>query len=151
MYTHELRAIISKDIRLNPQLLDVFAADELPYQIPVGSLAIANCCNREDPGQHWVAICQETSNRLEMFDSYGFGPSIYNLENKLPVSNVVVYNTNQLQSIHSDVCGQYCLYYCYFKSRGYAMSDIVSIFSNDVISNDYYVYNSVYHLFNLRR
>ena len=148
MYTHELRAIISRDIRLDRQFLDVFAANEVPYQIPVGSLAIVNCCNREDPGQHWIAICQETVNRLEMFDSYGFGPSMYNLENKLPISNVVAYNPKQLQSIYSDVCGYYCLYYCYFKSRGYAMSDIVSIFSNDVVSNDYYVHNIIFQLFN---
>ena len=148
MNAHELRAIISRDIRLDRQFLDVFAANEVPYQIPVGSLAIVNCCNREDPGQHWIAICQETVNRLEIFDSYGFGPSMYNLENKLPISNVVVYNPKQLQSIYSDVCGYYCLYYCYFKSRGHAMSDIVSIFSNDVVSNDYYVHNIIFKLFN---
>ena len=151
MYTHELRAIITRDIRLNQQFLDVFAADELPYQIPFGSLAIVNCCDRGNFGQHWIAICQETNNRLEMFDSYGLSPSAYNLDSKLPTSNIVVYNTKQLQSIHSDVCEQYCLYYCYFMSRGYAMSDIVSLFSNDFISNDIYVYNSVLHLFNLRR
>ena len=151
MYAHELRAIIARDIRLNQQFLNVFAADELPYQMPFGSLAIVNCCNQGDFGRHWLEICQETSNRLEIFDSYGFSPSMYNLESKLPTSNVVVHNTKQLQSIHSDVCGQYCLYYCYFKSRGYAMSDIVSIFSNDYTSNDMYVYNSVLHLFNLRR
>ena len=148
MYTHELRDIILGDIRLNRQFLDIFAANALPYQIPVESLAIVNCCNRGRRGQHWIAICQETSNRLEIFDSYGFDPPMHNLENKLPVSNVVVYNTKQLQSIFSNVCGQYCLYYCYFKPRGYAMGDIVSIFSNDVDSNDYYVHNSVLKLFN---
>ena len=99
MYTHELRDIISRDIHLNRQFLDIFAANELPYQIPVGSWAIVNCCNRGRRRQHWIAICQETSNRLEMFDSYGSDPFMYNLENKLPVSNVVVYNTKQLQSI----------------------------------------------------
>ena len=151
MYGHELRAIVANDVRLNQQFLGVFAANELPYQMPFGSLAIVNCCNRENPGRHWVVIHQATSNRLEMFDSYGLSPTMYNLENKLPVSNVVVYNTKQLQSIHSDVCGYYCLYYCYFKSRGYAMGDIVSIFSNDYTSNDMYVYNSVLHLFNMRR
>ena len=102
----------------------------------------------EDVDSIGSQFVKKTSNRLEMFDSYGFGPSMYNLENKLPVSNVVVYNTKQLQSIFSNVCGQYCLYYCYFKSRGYAMGDIVSIFSNDVDSNDYYVHNSVLKLFN---
>ena len=147
MYAHELSAIISRDIRLNRQFLDVFAADQLPYQIPVGSLAIANCCNREDPGQHWVAICQETSNRLVMFDSFGLPPSAYNLENKLP-ADVIVYNNRQLQSVFSNVCGQYCLYYCYFKARGYDMSDILTIFSNDVVSNDYNVFYYVLRLFN---
>ena len=151
MDAHELRAIISRDIRLNRQFLDVFAADELPYQIPVGGLAIVNCCERTEPGKHWIAICQETSNRLEFFDSYGFEPAMYNLENKLPISNAVVYNSKTLQSIYSDVCGQYCLYYCYFKARGYALSDIVSVFSNDYKSNDYYVRSIIFNMFNLRR
>lgn len=44
MDAHELRDIISRDIRLNRQSLDVFAADELPRQLPVGCLAIINCC-----------------------------------------------------------------------------------------------------------
>ena len=147
MNAHELRNIISRDIRLNRQFLGLFAADELPCQMSVRSLAIVNCCERTRPGKHWIAICQETSNRLEMFDSYGLAPSMYNLEKKLPVSNVVVYNTKQLQSTFSNVCGQYCLYYCYLKTRGNTMSDIVSIFSNDVFSNDIYVYNSVLKMF----
>ena len=147
MDAHELRNIISRDIRLNQQFLGVFAADALPCQMSVRSLAIVNCCERTRPGKHWIAICQETSNRLEMFDSYGLAPSMYNLEKKLPVSNVVVYNTKQLQSTFSNICGQYCLYYCYLKTRGNTMSDIVSIFSNDVFSNDIYVYNSVLKMF----
>ena len=138
MYTHELREIVSRDIRLNRQFLGVFAADELPHQIPVGCLAIVNCCERAEPGQHWIAIYQEAINRLEMFDSYGLPPSAYNLQNKLP-ADVIVYNNRPLQGLFSNVCGQYCLYYCYFKARGYAMNDILSIFSNDFASNDYNV------------
>ena len=146
MDAHELREIVSRDIRLHRQFLGVFAADELPQQLPVGSLAIINCCDRTEPGKHWIAIYQETTNRLVMFDSFGLPPSAYNLENKLP-ADVIVYNNRQLQSIYSNVCGQYCLYYCYFKARGYAMSDILTIFSNDVVSNDYNVSYYVLRLF----
>ena len=146
MDAHELRDIISRDIRLNRQFLGVFAADELPRQMPVGSLAIVNCCERTRPGKHWIAIYQESANRLEMFDSYGLPPSAYNLENKLP-ADVIVYNKRQLQSVFSNVCGQYCLYYCYFKARGYAINDILAIFSNDVASNDYNVTYYVVRLF----
>ena len=44
-----------------------------------------------------------------MFDSYGYGPEMYNLENKLPNSEIIVFNTEQLQSLASEVCEHYCL------------------------------------------
>lgn len=141
MDAHELRDIISKDIRLSRQFLGVFAANEIPRQMPVGSLALVNCCQRSRPGKHWIAIYQESA-----ISARNVPPSAYNLENKLP-ADVIVYNKRQLQSVFSNVCGQYCLYYCYFKARGYAINYILAIFSNDVVSNDYNVTYYVVRLF----
>ncbi len=56
MDAHELREIVSRDIRLHRQFLGVFAADVLPSQIPVGSLAIINSCDRTEPGKHSLYI-----------------------------------------------------------------------------------------------
>ena len=41
-----------------------------------------------------------------------------------------------LQSSWSNVCGQYCIFYLYHKSRGYSMSKIVNLFTDDTSIND---------------
>lgn len=149
METERLRQIVRYDARTNYQFLDVYAADELPTRMPPQTLAIVNCCNRNYPGEHWLALYKCEEDTLEIFDSFGLNPDVYNLVGKLPESSVITYSTKQLQSINSLMCGQYCLYYCYFKARGYALDDIISGFSKDYYNNDAYVYNAVLNLFNM--
>ena len=115
--------------------------------MPPQSLAIVNCCNRYYRGEHWLALYQDGNDTLEIFDSFGLNPDIYNIV--LPQAEVVTYSSKQLQSINSNVCGQYCLYFCYYRARGYALGHIVSMFSNDFINNDDYIYGVVLKLFNL--
>ena len=148
MYGHVIDNIIQKDARTRSQFYGVYAADELPYYLPPQTLAIVNCCNVNQKGMHWLAI-NTSEDTLEFFDSFGYAPNMYGLDKKLPEASVVTYNSKQLQSYNSSVCGQYCLYYCYFKVRGYKMNDIISIFSNDYDNNDMYVYETVKKLYKL--
>lgn len=142
-----MERILVSDPRTNHQFLGTFPADQLPNVMPPQtSLAIVNCCNRGYPGEHWLALCK-TGDTLEIFDSFGMNPNFYNLTGKLPASSVLTYSRRQLQSLHSTVCGHYCLYYCYYKARGYSLDDIISNFSHDYINNDDYVYNTVLNLF----
>ncbi len=114
MYAHQLQHIIDNDLRTERQFLGVFSADTLPVRMPARSLAIVNCCNHNLPGLHWIALYQG-ENMMEMFDSYGLPPQMYNLQ--LPRAGVVTYNARQIQSNNSELCGQYCLYYSFFKAR----------------------------------
>ena len=84
---------------------------------------------------------------MEIFDSYGLNPDIYNIV-LLQVA-VVSYSGKQLQSINSNVRGQYCLYFCYYRACSYTMGNIVSVFSNDFNNNDDYIYGAVLRLFKL--
>ena len=93
MLGEDFYCIIQHDSRLSINFKGVYAANELPSQLPVRGLAIVNCCNRNKPGKHWIALCQESESTLEMFDSFGFGPEMYNLENKLPKSEIIKYNS----------------------------------------------------------
>jgi hypothetical protein len=112
------------------------------------SLSIVNYCQRDYPGLHWLALSKE-GDRLEVFDSYGLHPSVYRLMDKLPDFSSMAYNTRQLQSVHSKVCGHYCLYYLFYKARGFALGDIMAKFSNDYANNDIYVERIVFDLYNL--
>ena len=146
MYAQQLQHIVDCDPRTQVQFLGVFSADSLPKRMPASTLAIVNCCNRNLPGLHWIALYQGLT-VLEMFDSFGLPPQMYNLQ--LPRADVVTYNAKQIQSNNSVVCGQHCLYYSYFKARGYAINDIISVFSNDYCNNDVYVYDTVLKLYNI--
>ena len=88
---------------------------------------------------------------MEIFDSYGLNPDIILLLYYivLPQAAVVTYSGKQLQSINSNVCGQYCLYFFYYRARGYTMGHIVSVFPNDFNNNDDYIYGAVLSLFKL--
>ena len=78
-------------------------------------------------------------------DSYGLNPDIYDIV--LPQAAVVTYSGKQIQSINSNLCGQYFLYFCYYRARGYTMGHIVSVFSNDFNNN--HIYGAVLRLFKL--
>jgi hypothetical protein len=146
MYAQQLQHIVDNDARTQIQFLGVFPADMLPERMPTSSLAIVNCCNRNLPGLHWIALYQGQI-VLEVFDSFGLPPQVYNLQ--LPQADAVSYNAKQVQSNSSELCGQYCLYYCYFKARGYNINDIISVFSDDYYNNDKYVYDVVLRLYNI--
>jgi len=146
----QLDEIGKKDSHVKLVFRGVFAANTLPNNLLVHNVAIVNCCNKNLPGQHWVAICQTDEHTLEFFDSFGQPPSAYNLQRKLPTSRHIVFNTMTLQHIESEVCGQYCLYYCYYKARGWPMNQLLyQNFSNDTLNNDSRVVSIVNKLFKL--
>ena len=102
MFSHQLHSIVQRDARVRDRFLGVYAADELPKRMPPKSLAIVNCCNRYYRGGHWLALYQDGKDALEIFDSYGLNPDIYNII--LPQSAVVTYSGKQLQSIYIRIC-----------------------------------------------
>ena len=114
----------------------VRAADQLPTRLQSGQSLIINDSDSGEPGKHWIALYQNTPATLEMFDSFGNPPEYYHLQRKLPHSEQFVYNRTKLQG-NSDVCGVYCLYYLFYKSRGHPTSKIVNdLFSKDWNGND---------------
>ena len=116
----------------------VFAADTLP-NIKRGACYVINTDNYDEPGQHWTCIFAPLgAGSIEYFDSYGrpmIGPVVQLLGNQK-----VIYNTQQLQSLYSDVCGHYIVYYLLHRCRGHSMQSIVNRFTKDVHRNDKDVY-----------
>ncbi len=47
-----------------------------------------------------------------------------------------MFNSKRLQNYNSNVCGQYCLMYSYYRCRGYKFEEIISMFSDNLILND---------------
>ena len=99
----------------------VYAKDETPKlprdkkKYPLSF--IVNTDRLGEPGEHWVAAYYTSPNAGEFFDSYGRAPSTLGFTRKrLP--GIVRVNKVKLQSLHSNVCGQYCIYFIAMRARG---------------------------------
>jgi len=94
--------------------LGVFARDELPdvrkEQRPFA--LVLNTDPRSKPGQHWLALFGPPDGPIELFDSFGLAPSVYNLAHLSPTHSRI-----QFQSSNSAYCGHYCIYFLYHRSH----------------------------------
>lgn len=108
---------------------------------------IANTDPASKPGEHWVAFYFDAkAGRVEVFDSFAV-KSLHIYDRtwdkwvrkafcRSPPPTLLT-NNHVIQSDSSDVCGIYCLYYLYERSRGKSFANIVSAFSTrDKQGND---------------
>ena len=131
MNTYQLKRALERNPDTKKIFGGVFAADELPKTIdtfPYGF--VANTDPSTEPGTHWVSFYFPSRDKGEFFDSYGCPPEYYGFK------RMDTWNSRKLQSSWSEVCGQYCIFYLYHKSRGYSMSKIVNLFTGDTRLND---------------
>lgn len=149
MNTMELENLVKQDPVLKKIFLGVFPSDKLPKSMTKPSALIINTDPSYKKGEHWVAVFFDAWNQVEYFDSYGLEPAVPEVIQFIS-KNVVKYSHNSvcLQSLTSSVCGMYCVFYLFYKSRGYKLEDICNMFTNDAVSNDAIVCNFVSNTFN---
>ena len=100
------------------------------------------------PGTHWISIWIDLSMTQrggggQFFDSYGTDVPVVFRNYLQKHTDQWDFNRRTLQSIWSDVCGHYCLFYLTHKARGYSMNRIVNMFGNNTMDNDNKVFNFV--------
>lgn len=153
MNSVQLRRILSQDKFTKTSFLDVFPSDQLPmkiYKFP--SCFVLNIDKSTEPGSHWVAFYVSSPRSTEFFDSYGNAPSFYGgpiLEFAARFKNVD-YNPLTLQSNVTAVCGQYCIFYLYSRSRGKTLKELLPTFVSEHITNDMRVFLFVWKYFHVR-
>ena len=80
------------------------------------------------PGTYWVAMYFTSPGKSKFFDSYGFPPKVYGMEDYI-LRNITMYNDDlPLQFITSDVCGDYCLFYLLHRARNKDLNTIAAKF-----------------------
>ena len=72
----------------------------------------------------------------EYFDSYGTDVPLVFRNYLEKHTDKWKYNKRKLQSIWSDVCGDYCIFYLSHRARGYSMNKIVQLFDDNTMLND---------------
>ena len=105
--------------------LGVFARDQLPTPSKYPACFVANTDPISLPGTHRVAFFYHSPTHLEFFDSYGEPPDFYNFPISKKITSLTT-NSYPLQSLRTSVCGQFCVYYLFQRSRSMPMARIVS-------------------------
>jgi hypothetical protein len=117
--------------------IGVYAADKLPRKFKKPAAFIANTDNHDQAGTHWVAFFIPRHGKPEYFDSYGMYTFIEgHLNFKSKVSKSWLHNKMCMQSLTSNVCGQYCLFFLIARMRDHSMKTFQSVFSKNSIQND---------------
>ena len=140
MNTLQLTRILEHDHLTKPWFLGVFASDQLTETIErYPFLLIVNADTSSQPGSHWLAMYFSSESSGEFYDSYGNNVDYYSKDivrfTEKHARNVL-FNSQQVQSNYSTVCGQHCLFYLIHRSRHVPMQEIVNFFSPDKIWND---------------
>ena len=142
MNTLELERCISVDPVLSVQCLGVFPRNKIPDVEAYPCSAIINLDKHNESGSHWVCAYFDHNGNAEYFCSYGQAPEhreILQFLKKYSVSEPK-WNKKCLQSlITSTTCGQWCLYFLYFRHRFKTMGSIVKDFTSDYGKNDVFV------------
>ena len=74
-------------------------------------------------GTNWVAVYFASPEESEFFDSYGFPPEMYGIED-YELRDINLYNDVPLQGLASDVCGDYCLFHLLHRKRNMDLKTI---------------------------
>ena len=114
--TQELWQVSLHDPILASVMRGVFPTDKLPVVNQYPSALIANTDPHDQPGTHWLAMYFVTPDESEFFDSYGFPPETYDMDEYV-LRESTYFNDKPLQGITSDVCGDYCLFYLLHRAR----------------------------------
>ena len=122
LYSRELDFIISRDILTSNKYLGCYASDQIPI-FQDKTFAIINTDPAHKLGRHWTVLYKGENNFYEFFDPLGKSPENYKLK-KFPDFVKLKYNSKIIQNPFKNACGYYCLYYMFFKSRGYILADI---------------------------
>ena len=141
MNNTELEEKLFNDHRIRDIVGGVYASDAIPIHVKKRPLLhIVNTDPSYMPGKHWVVIYIGEDGLVEHFDPLGEAPNS-TIEHYLwsisPKGYLKI--TTALQGSTSSNCGQFCLYYSYFRARNFGMQCIVNSLTLDHAFNDYIV------------
>ena len=124
-----------RDPLIRPLYGGTLAKDKLPLPpTKMPKIYIVNQQNSHQPGNHWIVMWIDTT--PEYFDSLGKEPHA-EFRHWLSLKKTpFMYNSKRLQNRDSDVCGQYCIMYSYFKCRGITFQKFVDMFDENLFLND---------------
>jgi hypothetical protein len=130
MNTSLINTCLSLDPVTKRQYIGCYPSNRIPYSTNIEYRSMPYCfVLNEDPapkeGSHWVCLQVRSKDSVVYFDSYG-RPPIVTVQTYLDKFERVEASDQQLQSVVSTVCGQYCIYMVLKLCGGKPFSRILS-------------------------
>jgi hypothetical protein len=125
MNSIQIEHILSHALRTTgTKFLGVFPSDRLPTPTTFPACFVANTDPHSERGSHWVAFYYDSPDHLDFFDSYGMPLQFYDFPSFI-IPRVLRCSNEEFQSLNSDVCGHYCIYFLARRSRRQTLSSIL--------------------------
>ena len=134
MNTKQIWQALSRNKFTNEYFDGVFPHDLLSHIKVKPKLIICNTHSSKEPGEHWLLFFFDNKT-VEFYDSLGKDISDYNLSFYNFLHTYVEDYEKSLirtQPVNSSLCGEYCLFYAYYRCKGIRMKDII----NKMLKND---------------
>ena len=141
MNTNELLNFMENDSYIHSMMGDVVAKDLLPKPTNSPTLFIVNLDKSNKEGSHWIALLLSNKYINEYFDPLGNKPDLFFRQYFNRYSIACLVNTKKCQSSVTSSCGKFCLLYCYLRSRGKSLAEILTLFSYNTVYNELFVNN----------
>ena len=145
MNTKEILSILKSDQAVGQILLGVFPLDKIPIIKNKPSALVINMDPSYMNGSHWIAMFFDKNDSCDYFDSYGKKPSKVLEKYMFRFSSKIRTSLKQIQNNFTSTCGQLCIYFLIWRSRGVPLKTIMS--SLDQGFTDEYVTGFVNNLF----
>ena len=140
MNSRQIEQIIYQSKYGNKYFRGCYPCDKIPNSLFENKHSFAYIINEDDSsnkGTHWVALFIKDFENVYYFDSYAVHSNIYvnnfNKNFKKIHKNCIPY-----QSIFSDVCAHYCIYFILSMSVGISFNKLLTILSSHS-NSDYFV------------
>ena len=99
----------------------------LPKRIEQNESVIINLQDYfKGAGTHWVVVYNKPDHKnIEYFDSFALSPPEEMIQFMKTSGKPLEYNSGQIQTMDSIMCGYYCIYYILERSRGRKHVDVL--------------------------
>ena len=134
MNSIQIFEILSNDPYSKKYFQTVLAIDDLQlFKKKLKSQAyVINTDKRSGKGEHWLSVFYDGQSNCQFFDSLGFGPEFYNMDDflKTTVKSIEI-NKFPVQSVFSEFCGFYSILFILIRSRRIPYINFLEYFNSD--------------------
>jgi hypothetical protein len=140
MNTKEIDEILYSNLISKQFYQGCYPCDIVPEPLKYPATFVVNNDDSLGPGEHWVAVYIPNPDTLYYFDSLNGEPNecLFEYLNKF---KILLKNNVRVQSLFSDSCAHFCIYFVIQISKGYSfdyiMNKLIDMEDLEWVVNDY--------------